>query len=72
MRITVVDKAGELGIGSSGFSSALLRCYYSSDQMTRFAADGLVAHLNWADYTRLRDPIAKITRVRDGEENKGS
>lgn len=64
LSVVVLEKARDLGTGSSGYSSALLRCFYSNDQMSQLAADGLRAHAAWAEYTGLREPVAKLTRVR--------
>jgi len=53
-----------LGEGSSGYSSAVLRCFYSSDEMSRMAADGLQVHSAWRDYLKLASPEAQLSRVR--------
>lgn len=62
-RIVLLERARDLGEGSSGYSSAMLRCFYSSDGMSRLAAEGLVVHRNWGDYLRLRDPVARLSQV---------
>eukprot|EP00043_Microstomoeca_roanoka_P019723 m.227579 g.227579 ORF g.227579 m.227579 type:complete len:95 (+) comp17045_c4_seq2:274-558(+) len=64
LRIALLEKANSLGQGSSGFSTALLRCVYTFDEMIHAACDGLVVHKNWAEYTQLESPAAKFTAVR--------
>lgn len=63
MKVTVLEKGKGLGEGSSGYSSALLRCGYSLDPMMKTAIDGLVIHKNWKEYLEMEDAVAKYHNI---------
>jgi sarcosine oxidase subunit beta len=59
-RIVVLEKARNVGEGSTGASCAILRQRYTHPEATMVARDGLRAHRNWAAYTRLAEPRARF------------
>eukprot|EP00045_Choanoeca_perplexa_P021919 m.7782 g.7782 ORF g.7782 m.7782 type:complete len:412 (+) comp8933_c0_seq1:66-1301(+) len=59
--VLVVDKASGLAAGSSGYSSAVLRCRYSFATMTEMAVLGLSTHTTWQDYVELKDCQGQFT-----------
>ena len=61
--VLVVDKGQGPAEGSTGASSALCRCRYSNPEMIRMAYHGLEAYGNWAQFTGLDQPRARLQRV---------
>ena len=59
----VLERARAVGQGSTGFSSAVLRCRYTLPSMVDVAAEGLKIHNNWSDYLELPRPLASFTQV---------
>ena len=58
--ITILDKGRSIGEGSTGASSAVCRYRYSTDDMVRFARDGIDAYRRWQEFTGLLDPAASF------------
>ena len=58
LKITVLEQGGELGLGSSGASSAICRHRYSRNEMVELARDGILAYRNWQVFTGLSAPRA--------------
>ena len=63
LRITVLDKGKAIGEGSTGASSAVCRYRYSTDDMVRFASDGINTYRNWKAFTRLSNPSASFNNT---------
>ncbi|MEX2323324.1 MAG: FAD-dependent oxidoreductase [Acidimicrobiia bacterium] len=59
-RITIVEKAPNVGEGATGASSAILRQRYTHPEAMTVARDGLKAHRNWAAYTGIDEPKARF------------
>lgn len=59
--IVVVEKAPNVGEGSTGASCAVLRQRYTHAEMMTVSRDSLKAHRNWAAYTGLAEPRAKFS-----------
>lgn len=59
-RIVVLDRAGTLGEGSTGASSAVCRYKYSRSETVRLASDGINAYRNWKDFVEVADPLASF------------
>ena len=59
--IVVVEKAPNVGEGSTGASCAILRQRYTHDEMMSVSRDSLRAHRNWAPYTGLESPRAEFS-----------
>lgn len=59
-RITILDKAANVGEGATGASSAILRQRYTHPEAVMVARDGLKAHRNWARYTGIAEPRAQF------------
>ncbi|MEL6301543.1 MAG: FAD-dependent oxidoreductase [Pseudomonadota bacterium] len=60
LKVTVLDKGKSIGEGSTGASSAVCRYRYSTDDMVRFARDGIDTYRNWQAYTGLSEPAASF------------
>lgn len=58
MRIVILEKALNVGEGSTGASCAILRQRYTHAEAITVARDGLRAHRNWSAYTGLAEPRA--------------
>jgi len=58
--IVILDKAPNVGEGSTGASCAILRQRYTHPESVAAARDGLKAHRNWSAYTGLAEPRAKF------------
>ena len=63
LKITVLDKGAGVGEGSTGASSAVCRYRYSSDDMVRFARDGIHAYQNWQEFTGLEETRAEFHKT---------
>ncbi|EGD72458.1 hypothetical protein PTSG_00481 [Salpingoeca rosetta] len=61
LNVLVLEQGRSLGQGSTGYSTALLRCLYSLDGMVHAASDGLIVHQNWSEYTEISDPAGRLT-----------
>lgn len=59
-RIVVLEKAPNVGEGSTGASCAILRQRYTHPESIMLARDGLRAHRAWADYTGISEPRARF------------
>jgi glycine/D-amino acid oxidase-like deaminating enzyme len=59
-RIVVLEKAPNVGEGSTGASCAILRQRYTYPEAIRVARDGLRVYRDWADFTRLAEPRGKF------------
>lgn len=59
-RIVLLEKALNVGEGSTGASCAILRQRYTHPEAITMARDGLRAHRNWADYTGIAQPRARF------------
>ncbi len=57
MRVTVLDRAAGLGVGSTGYSTGFMRAFYSRDDTMALALDGIRAYRSWADYLRATDGV---------------
>ena len=60
LSITVLDKGRSIGEGSTGASSAVCRYRYSTDDMVRFARDGIDTYRQWQAFTGLESPAASF------------
>jgi sarcosine oxidase subunit beta len=49
-KVTVVDRLGAVGHGSTSFSSAIVRCFYSVPEMIAMANEGAHVWANWPDF----------------------
>ncbi len=58
--IVVLDKALNVGEGSTGASCAILRQRYTHPESVTVARDGLKAYRNWSAYTGLVEPRARF------------
>ena len=58
--IVLLDKALNVGEGSTGASCAILRQRYTHPESVTVARDGLKAHRNWSAYTGLAEPRAEF------------
>eukprot|EP00056_Hartaetosiga_gracilis_P017651 m.8000 g.8000 ORF g.8000 m.8000 type:complete len:432 (-) comp5981_c0_seq1:326-1621(-) len=63
LSIAVLEKSSGIGSGSTGYSSALLRCFYTKDEMMTMSMGGLNVHKNWGEYLQLEDPAAKMHKI---------
>lgn len=59
-RIVILEKALNVGEGSTGASCAILRQRYTHREAMTVARDGLRAHRNWSAYTGLAEPRARF------------
>ena len=59
-RIVILEKAANVGEGSTGASCAILRQRYSYPDAIRVARDGHTAYKNWSDYTGIAEPRAEF------------
>ena len=59
-RIVVLEKAANVGEGSTGASCAILRQRYTYPDAIRMARDGLGTYRNWAEYTGVAEPRGKF------------
>ena len=59
-RIVILEKAFNVGEGSTGASCAILRQRYTHPEAVMVARDGLHAHRNWAEYTGVSEPRARF------------
>ena len=57
MRVTVLERAAGLGVGSTGYSTGFMRAFYSRDDTMALALDGIRAYRSWADYLRAADDV---------------
>lgn len=57
-RIVVLDKASNVGEGSTGASCAILRQRYSHPESIMLARDGLRVYRAWASFTGIDEPRA--------------
>jgi sarcosine oxidase subunit beta len=48
--VTVIDRLGAVGHGSTSASSAIIRCFYSVPEMIAVANEGAKTWLNWPDF----------------------
>lgn len=53
--VLVLEKGNTFGLGSTGFSSAVLRTRYSFDNTVKLAKEGLDAFLNWQDFLGMNE-----------------
>ncbi|MEN8238869.1 MAG: FAD-dependent oxidoreductase [Actinomycetota bacterium] len=60
LRVVVLEKGAGLGEGSTGGSSAITRQRYSKLESIRVARDGNIIWRNWAEYTRLSEPVGRL------------
>ncbi|MGI9248932.1 MAG: NAD(P)/FAD-dependent oxidoreductase [Woeseiaceae bacterium] len=60
LKVSVLEKGGGVGEGSTGASSAVCRYRYGTDEMVRFARDGIAAFHDWRSFTRLDEPRAEF------------
>jgi glycine/D-amino acid oxidase-like deaminating enzyme len=60
-KIVILEKAPNVGEGSTGASCAVLRQRYTHDEMMTVSRDSLRAHRNWGAYTGLDEPRAKFS-----------
>jgi len=58
--IVILDKAPNVGEGSTGASCAILRQRYTHPESVAAARDGLKANRNWSAYTGLAEPRAQF------------
>ena len=63
LSITVLEKGRSIGEGSTGASSAVCRYRYSTDDMVRFARDGIDTYRQWQAFTGLANPAAEFQRT---------
>jgi glycine/D-amino acid oxidase-like deaminating enzyme len=63
LKVTVLEKGSGVGEGSTGASSAVCRYRYSTDEMIRFACDGIAAFQDWKSFTRLDKPRAEFQQT---------
>ena len=59
-RIVILEKALNVGEGSTGASCAILRQRYTHPEAVMVARDGLHAHRNWSRYTGVSEPRARF------------
>ncbi|MEE8331099.1 MAG: FAD-dependent oxidoreductase [Acidimicrobiia bacterium] len=59
-QIVVLEKAANVGEGSTGASCAILRQRYTYPDAIRMARDGLQTYRNWAEYTGIPEPRGKF------------
>lgn len=59
-RIVVLDKAANVGEGSTGASCAILRQRYTYPDAVRVARDGLRIYRDWAAFTRIAEPRGRF------------
>ena len=59
-RIKIFEKAPNVGEGSTGASSSILRQRYSYPDPIKVARDGHTTYKNWAKYTGLEEPRAEF------------
>jgi glycine/D-amino acid oxidase-like deaminating enzyme len=62
-KVVVLDKGAGPAEGSTGASSTISRCKYTLPEMIRVALDGQRAYGEWADYTGIDRPRARLERV---------
>jgi len=48
--VTVIDRLGAVGHGSTSASSAIIRCFYSVPEMIAVANEGAKTWINWAEF----------------------
>ncbi len=60
LSITVVEQGPDLGLGSTGASSAVCRHRYSVDNMLTLARDGIAAYRHWPEFLGISDPLARF------------
>lgn len=60
LKVLVLDKEKSFGCGSTGSSSAVLRCRYSFDQASIMAKEGLDSYSNWCDYLGYSNAQAQV------------
>lgn len=62
-KVMVLERASSLGMGSSGASSAILRCRYSHPEVAVLARDGQQIYRDWAEYTQISQPRQQMTQI---------
>ena len=60
-RIVILEKALNVGEGSTGASCAILRQRHTHPEAVMVARDGLHAHRNWSRYTGVSEPAPDST-----------
>ncbi len=58
LQVVVLEKAGGLGEGSTGASSAITRQRYTRNEMVELVRDSNRVFQNWSEYTGLSNPRA--------------
>jgi len=59
-RIVVVERGAGIGEGSTGASSAIVRCRYTHPEVVALARDGQRAYRHWSEFTGLPDPACRM------------
>ena len=62
-RVVVLEKAHNVGEGSTGASSAILRQRYTHSDAIKVARDGRLVYADWAGFTGLDEPRAGFHRT---------
>jgi glycine/D-amino acid oxidase-like deaminating enzyme len=62
-RVTVLERGGGPGEGSTGASSAIIRQRYTHPEVIRIARGGLIAFRNWQDFTGIAEPRASLQEI---------
>lgn len=58
-RIKIFEKAPDVGYGSTGASSAILRSFYTYPKMIDFATSGMNIYKNWEEYLQIPQSSAE-------------
>lgn len=63
--VTVIDKNGDVGHGSTSASCGIVRCYYSDKTLSAMAHEGAQIWGNWGDYLDLaeEEALARFEQV---------
>lgn len=61
--VIVLDKGKGPAEGSTGSSSAIVRCRYTHSEVVRLAFDGQESYGNWAEFTELSEPRSGLQRI---------
>ncbi len=61
--VVVVERGGGVGEGSTGASSAILRCRYTHPEVVALARDGLRAYRHWDEFCGLAEPAATMVET---------
>lgn len=62
-RIVVLERAGTIGAGSTGASSAICRHKYSLPEMITLARDGIAAYRHWTEFLGATDVLARYQDI---------